>query len=60
MKTISRWLSVILTWYFLVPISYTIKSLTGEERVIVKQYKNQLIKVKKNVTVKAEAESVLA
>lgn len=41
-----------------VPISYTIKSLTGEERVIVKQYKNQLIKVKKNVTVKAE--SILA
>ena len=29
------------------PISYTIKSLTGEERVITKQFKNQLIKVKK-------------
>lgn len=32
------------------PITYTIKSTTGEERVITKQYKNQLIKVKKSVT----------
>lgn len=30
-------------------ITYTIKSATGEERVITKQYKNQLIKVKKGV-----------
>jgi type IV secretory pathway VirB10-like protein len=30
-------------------ITYTIKSLSGEERVITKQYKNQLIKVKKGV-----------
>lgn len=29
------------------PITYTIKSVTGEERVITKQYKNQLTKVKK-------------
>jgi hypothetical protein len=42
-----------------VPISYTIKSLTGEERVIVKQYKNQLIKIKKNVKVES-APAVLA
>lgn len=42
-----------------VPISYTIKSLTGEERVIVKQYKNQLIKIKKNVKVET-APAVLA
>jgi len=28
-------------------ITYTIKSASGEERVITKQYKNQLIKVKK-------------
>jgi len=28
-------------------ITYTIKSATGEERVITKQYKNQLIKIKK-------------
>lgn len=32
------------------PITYTIKSATGEERVITKQFKNQLIKVKKNIT----------
>lgn len=31
------------------PITYTIKSLSGEERVITKQYKNQLIKIKKNI-----------
>ena len=30
-------------------ITYTIKSASGEERVITKQYKNQLIKVKKGV-----------
>jgi hypothetical protein len=30
------------------PITYTIKSLDGNERIITKQYKNQLIKVKKN------------
>jgi len=30
------------------PITYTIKSDNGEARVITKQYKNQLIKVKKN------------
>lgn len=29
------------------PITYTIKSANNEERVITKQYKNQLIKVKK-------------
>jgi hypothetical protein len=31
------------------PITYTIKSANGEDRVITKQYKNQLIKVKKGV-----------
>jgi len=31
------------------PITYTIKSLSGEERIITKQYKNQLIKIKKNI-----------
>jgi hypothetical protein len=30
------------------PITYTIKSVTGEDRVITKQYKNQLTKIKKN------------
>lgn len=30
------------------PITYTIKSDNGEARIITKQYKNQLIKVKKN------------
>ena len=30
-------------------ITYTIKSVTGEERVITKQYKNQLVKIKKGV-----------
>jgi hypothetical protein len=34
------------------PITYTIKSATGEDRVITKQYKNQLIKVKKGVASK--------
>ena len=34
-----------------VPITYVIKSVSGEERVITKQYKNQLIKLKKNVAV---------
>jgi hypothetical protein len=37
------------------PITYTIKSLSGEERVITKQYKNQLIKIKKNVVKQAAA-----
>jgi len=34
------------------PITYTIKSIDGVDRVITKQYKNQLIKVKKgnNIT----------
>jgi hypothetical protein len=31
------------------PITYTIKSITGEDRVITKQFKNQLIKVKKTL-----------
>jgi hypothetical protein len=31
------------------PITYTIKSTDGAERVITKQYKNQLVKVKKSV-----------
>jgi hypothetical protein len=30
------------------PITYTIKSAEGEERVITKQYKNKLVKVKKS------------
>lgn len=30
-------------------ITYTIKSAAGEERIITKQYKNQLIKIKKGV-----------
>ena len=30
------------------PITYTIKSLDGTDRLITKQYKNQLIKIKKN------------
>ena len=34
-----------------VPITYVIKSVSGEERVITKQYKNQLIKLKKNVAI---------
>ena len=34
------------------PITYTIKSAAGEDRVITKQYKNQLIKVKKGVASK--------
>jgi hypothetical protein len=36
-------------------ITYTIKSVDGTERVITKQYKNQLIKVKKNATNEANA-----
>ena len=32
-------------------ISYTIKSADGTERVITKQYKNQLIKIKKNPSI---------
>jgi hypothetical protein len=32
-------------------ITYTIKSASGEERVITKQYKNQLIKIKKGVVI---------
>ena len=32
-------------------ISYTIKSADGTERIITKQYKNQLIKIKKNPTI---------
>jgi len=32
-----------------IPITYSIKSQTGEDRVITKQYKNQLIKVKKSI-----------
>jgi hypothetical protein len=32
------------------PITYTIKSADGNERIITKQYKNQLIKVKKSNT----------
>ena len=32
------------------PITYTIKSDNGEARVITKQYKNQLVKVKKSAT----------
>ena len=39
------------------PITYTIKSVTGDERVITKQYKNQLIKVKKGI-VKQESVTV--
>jgi hypothetical protein len=39
------------------PITYTIKSVSGEERVITKQYKNQLIKVKKGF-VKQESVTV--
>jgi hypothetical protein len=35
------------------PITYTIKSADGQERVITKQYKNQLIKVKKGVAAEA-------
>jgi len=31
------------------PITYIIKSLSGEERVITKQYKNQLVKIKKTL-----------
>ena len=32
-----------------IPITYTIKSVLGDERIITKQYKNQLVKVKKGV-----------
>ena len=39
------------------PITYTIKSQNGEDRVITKQYKNQLVKVKKNVP-KQEAAAI--
>lgn len=39
------------------PITYTIKSDNGEDRVITKQFKNQLIKVKKGVA-KQEAVTV--
>ena len=40
------------------PITYTIKSLNGEERVITKQYKNQLIKIKKNVAKQQEVAAI--
>jgi len=41
------------------PITYTIKSVTGEDRVITKQYKNQLTKIKKNpVESKVKTETV--
>ena len=41
------------------PITYTIKSITGEDRVITKQYKNQLTKIKKNpVESKVKTETV--
>ena len=39
------------------PIIYTIKSVTGDERIITKQYKNQLIKIKKGI-VKQESVTV--
>lgn len=34
------------------PITYTIKSVSGEDRVITKQFKNQLIKIKKTINTK--------
>lgn len=37
------------------PITYTIKSVDGAERVITKQYKNQLVKVKKSVASESAA-----
>jgi len=42
------------------PITYTIKSINGEERIITKQYKNQLTKVKKGNNVVASVASVAA
>jgi len=42
------------------PIEYKIKSENGEERVITKQYKNQLVKVKKSVEAKSETVTTTA
>jgi len=42
------------------PIEYKIKSENGEERVITKQYKNQLVKVKKSVEAKSETVATTA
>ena len=41
-------------------ISYTIKSADGTERIITKQYKNQLIKIKKNATQISTSEPAIA
>lgn len=40
------------------PITYTIKSVAGEDRVITKQYKNQLVKVKKSASAQEETVAV--